>query len=379
MTLQLPLRHSHPFEVAPELLARPVHRVRTAVGHDAWLVTGYAQVRALLTDDRLGRSHPAPDTAARSGDSALFGGPLGNYDTERTDHARMRALLQPHFSARHMRALRPRVEALTTELLDELTPPADLHTALALPLPLLVICELLGVPYDDRARFRAWTDAVADTGDRARSEQGMSELYQYCLELVSRKRSDPGDDVISRLCATDGVSDPEAAGLTLAVLFAGHETTVVHIGLGALLLLTNPARRQAVLDNPDLLPNTVEELLRAQGAVGTGIPRYARTDLEVDGVAIPAGALVLLDTNAANHDPAVFPDHIDVVTAHPHLAFGHGPRYCVGAPLARVELRAVFSQLIPRFPTMRLAVPMADLDFRHGTLTGGLTGLPVTW
>jgi cytochrome P450 len=171
---QLPFEQAHPLQ-APTMLRvlrqrGPVHRVRTATGDPAWLVTGYTEVRALLDDARLGRSHPDPDRAARSGESALFGGPLGDYDTEAADHARMRSLLQPHFTPRRIRALRPRVEALAGELLDDLArhgPPADLVQALAIPLPVLVICELLGVPYADRDRFRAWTRDATDVRDRA--------------------------------------------------------------------------------------------------------------------------------------------------------------------------------------------------------------------
>ncbi|MBV8928157.1 MAG: cytochrome P450, partial [Mycobacteriaceae bacterium] len=154
---QLPFDQAYPLQVAPRLrelqAAGPIHRVRTAVGDSGWLVTRHPDVRRLLDDDRLGRSHPDPETAARTGESALFGGPLGNFATEHADHERMRALLHPHFTPRHMRELSPRVEALTTGLLDELAaqgPPADLHAALAVPLPILVICELLGVPYGDR-------------------------------------------------------------------------------------------------------------------------------------------------------------------------------------------------------------------------------------
>ncbi|UUV28666.1 cytochrome P450 [Amycolatopsis roodepoortensis] len=386
---RLPFDQPDLLRVAPQLCALqaqgPIHRIRTAVGDEAWLVTDHAQVRRLLSDDRLGRSHREPENAARTGESALFGGPHGDFDTESTHHARMRTLLQPHFSPKHMRALRPRIDTLTTQLLDDLDggpQPADLHTALALPLPILVICELLGVPYEDRDQFRAWTEAAGDIRDRARSEQGLGELFGYGMRLVVDKRKSPGDDVISRLCATDGVSDSEAAMLSMALLFAGHETTVVQIGMGALLLLANPGQWNALLDNPGLVPNAIEELLRAPGKSGGGIPRYARTDFEIDGVTIQAGELVLLDNGAANHDPAVFaePDHVDVTRhASAHLTFGHGLRYCIGAPLARMELQAVFTQLIPRFPTMRLAVPVEDLTIRRDVLTGGLTALPVTW
>jgi pentalenolactone synthase len=364
-----------------------VHRVRTPVDHEAWLVTDYAQVRLLLDDDRLGRSHPDPDTAARTGDSALFGGPLGNFETEVADHARMRRLLQPHFSPKHLRALAPRVDALTDELLNELAeqgPPADLHARLALPLPILVICELLGVPYSDRDQFRTWAEDAGNVRDRARSERGLAELFDYGSRLVEHKRAHPGDDVISRLCATDGVSDVEAATMSMFLLFAGHETTVVQIGLGAVLLLTNGDQWRALLDNPALIPNAVEELLRAAatgGGVG-GIPRYARTDFDIEGVTIHAGDLVLLDIGSANHDPAVFadPQRTDVARKEAaHLTFGHGARYCIGAPLARIELKTVFAQLIPRFPSMHLTVDPGTLPTRRDVLAGGLVELPVSW
>jgi cytochrome P450 len=364
-----------------------IHPVRTPVGDDAWLVTDYAQVRRLLDDDRLGRSHRKPETAARTGNSALFGGPLGDFNTEQADHVRMRALLQHHFSPRHLRSLEPRVEALTTRLLDELAgqgPPADLHARLAQPLPVLVICELLGVPYSDRDQFRAWAEDAGNVRDRARSEHGLAELFGYGHRLVEHKRVHPGDDVMSRMCATEGVSDNEAATMSMFLLFAGHETTVVQIGLGALLLLTNLDQRQALVDNPALIPNAVEELLRAAttgGGVG-GVPRYARTDFDVDGVTIHAGDLVLLDVGSANHDPAVFtePERIDVARKEAaHLAFGYGARYCIGAPLARIELKTVFAQLIPRFPSMHLTVDPATLPTRRDVLAGGLVKLPVSW
>jgi cytochrome P450 len=359
-------------------------RTHTPNGAPAWLVTEHAEVRRLLSDDRLGRSHPKPETAARTGESALFGGPLGNFDTEQADHARMRSLLQPHFSPKHMRALRPRVHALTTELLDKLDHTADLHAELALPLPILVICELLGVPYEERDQFRAWSEAAANTRDRALSQQGLGSLFGYGMQLVARKRKDPGDDVISRLCATEGITDEEAASLSMALLFAGHETTVVQIGMGALLLLTHPEQWKALVNDPSLVPNAVEEMLRAPVKdPGTGgIPRYARVDMEIGDATVRAGDLVLLNVTAANQDPAVFPEpgQVDVTRqAAAHLTFGHGIRYCIGAPLARIELQEVFTQLIARFPDLRLAVAPTDLTYRADVLTGGLVELPVTW
>jgi len=388
---QLPFHQNRPLEVPAGLRGLqsrgPIHRVRTSQGHEAWLVTDYTQARRLLDDDRLGRSHPQPDTAARTGESALFGGPLGNFDTEAADHARMRALLQPHFSPKHLRALVSRVETLTVGLLDDLDedgPPADLQAKLALTLPILVICELLGVPYADRDQFRAWTQDAGNVCDRARSERGLAELFGYGMALVERKRAHPEDDVMSRLGAIDGVSDSEAASMSMFLLFAGHETTVVQIGLGTLALLTNPEQWRALLDNAALIPNAVEELLRATstgGGVG-GVPRYARTDFDIDGVAIHTGDLVLLDIGSANHDSSVFddPNRTDVARkGAAHLTFGYGSRYCIGAPLARIELKTVFAQLIPRFPSMRLAVDPATLTVRSDVLAGGLAELPVSW
>ncbi|WP_375486972.1 cytochrome P450 [uncultured Mycobacterium sp.] len=389
VVVQLPFEQAHPLQLAPglrELQAKGVvHRVRTALGDPAWLVTSHDAVRRLYDDERLGLAHPEPDTAPRTHKSAMFGGPQRNFATEHADHARKRALLQPHFAPKHVQALRARVNALTTRLLDEMAaqePPADLHTAVALPLPILVICELLGVPYEDRDQFRAWITDAANTCDRARSEQGLSRLFVYGQELVAKKRREPGHDVVSRLCATEGVSDDEAADLSMGLLWAGHETTVAQIGFGALVLLANPEQWRTLADDPTLASDAVEETLRAARRGRGVIPRYARTDLEIGGVTIKAGELVLLGIGAANHDPSVFPnpDRVDITRpAARHLAFGHGARYCIGAPLARVELHAVFYQLASRFPTLRLAVGVEKLTQRTDTLFGGLTELPVRW
>ncbi|HZU16349.1 MAG TPA: cytochrome P450 [Candidatus Dormibacteraeota bacterium] len=387
----MPFPQPDPLALPPavrELQARhPVTRIRTLTGDQAWYVTGYAEVKQLLNDARLGRSHPDPEHAPRISDSALFGGPLQAYATEREDHARMRALLTPFFSARRMEALRPRVETLVDELLEAMAragPPLDLHQALSFPLPVLVICELLGVPGQDRERFRSWSRDMADLHDRQRAQTAITGLVGYMRELVARKRRCPGDDVISGLCAAEGgsLSDDRIAFLAAMLLFAGHETTVVRIDLGTLLLLTNPDQHRALLRDPSLVATAVEEILRASVTGGGGLPRYPREEVEIGGVSMGAGEAVLLDIGAGNHDPRAFdsPDRFQVGRhPNPHLAFGHGPRFCIGAPLARLELRAVFERLVPRFPTLRLAVPVERLRVRSDVLTGGLHELPVTW
>jgi cytochrome P450 len=389
----LPFDRPDPFGVPPTLrrlqAEAPIVRVRTAAGDEAWLVTRYEEVRALFADPRLGRSHPDPESAARITNSALMGGARGDFDTEDADHARMRRLLVPCFSTRRMKALAPRVGALVDGLLDDLVAhgsPADLHRALSFPLPVLVICELLGVPYADRDRFHAWSTAIAGMDDAARSAGALESLVGYVRELVERKRAEPGDDILTELTAAeDGrLTDDDIAGLGAVVLFAGHETTVVRIDLGTVLLLTDPEQRRAMLADDTRVPDAVEEILRMGGGGGSGgLPRYARNDIEIGGVTIHAGEAVLLAGGAANHDGRAFadPDRFDIARdrGNPHLAFGYGARYCIGATLARIELTAVFQRLFRRLPALALAVDPTELRWREHVLTGGLAELPVTW
>ncbi|RJL35917.1 cytochrome P450 [Bailinhaonella thermotolerans] len=377
---------------APPLLRRlhergPITRVRTPTGDEAWLVTGYEEVRRLLADDRLGLSHPDPDRAPRMSESVFFG-PTGNHDTDQADRARMRAVLMPYFSARRMRVLRVRVEAIARELLEDVAasrPPVDLHEALAVPLPLSVICELLGVPYEHRPEFRRWAHGIGDARDGAASQAALAELYAYILDLVRAKRADPGDDVLSGLItAEDGtLGDDFIAMLGTMLLFAGHDTTVSALDYTMLLMLTHPEQRRAVAEDPGLIPHAVEEILRASNTGAGGVLRYARQDLELGGVRVRAGELLLLNNGAANHDESVFPDSdtfdIGRRPASPHVTFGYGPHYCLGAVLARIELQAALAELVRCLPGARLAVPVERLRVRSDQLTGGLAELPVTW
>jgi cytochrome P450 len=376
------------------MVSTAIRRVTTPAGDSAWLVTNYDDVKALLSDPRLDLSHAEPERAARVSRSA-FGGPMGN-PTELAERTRIRRLLAPAFSARRMASLRPRVRAIITGLLETMAghaQPVDLHEVVSFPLPTLVICELLGVPYADREDFRRWSDDAANLTDVARSQAGLSQLRVYMQALVERKKAQPVDDVISDLVAA-ATTDPDLTVdgivmLSIVLLLAGYETTVISIDRGVILLLTYPEQADAVRHDPELVAPAVEEILRlplptrASGAEqAIGLPRYANTDFTFGGVSIRTGELVILGVSAANRDERHFsePDRFDVYRKpNPHLAFGHGPRICVGAPLARLELQMLVPALLHRFPTLRLAVAAESLRERAEVVTGGVMELPVTW
>ncbi|WP_248959877.1 cytochrome P450 [Sphaerisporangium perillae] len=386
---QMPFPRHHSLDVPPEYreLRRnaPITRVRTPAGDEAWLVTGYEEVRRMFADDRLGRSHPDPASAPRVSGSVLLGGPMGDYATEKDQHQRMRKLLAPAFSARRMNALADHVRELVSGLLDEMagkTPPVDLHEHFSFPLPVLVICELLGVPFEDRHHFRRLSDGMSRTTDMAASMTAMEELSGYILELVRRKRSRPAEDVLSDLAHMDA-DDSEIARLGAGLLFAGHETTVNRIDYGVVFLLRDLALRDALAADPSLAPGVVEEILRMASPSDHGLVRYAKSDIEVGDVTIRAGEAVVIVPAAANRDESVFPEP-DVFDMHrdnadPHVAFGYAQHHCVGANLARVELREVFGTLFQRFPKMELTVAPEALPVRTGRLAGGFLEVPVTW
>lgn len=389
---QLPFPRPDVLSIAP-LYARlraqaPICAVRTPAGDPAWLVSSHALTRELFADPRLGRSHPNPEQASQMSGSALLGGPMGDVADEAESHALMRKLLAPAFAARRMQRIRAHVEELVDDALDGMQAhgsPADLHELLALPIPVLVICELLGVPYADRDRFRALSEGVGGLADRAASTRALHALVAYIGELVARKRSTPGEDVISDLVAGDpeGRHDERTAGLAAMLLFAGHETTVTRIDVGTVLLLTHREHYRALAADPTLVAGTVEEILRlATPGNSGGLPRYAHADIAVGDITIRAGDAVILSPSTANRDPEAFPDPDAFEPsrdAGKHLAFGYGPRYCIGAALARVELQAVFSAVPKRFPTLELAVPFESLELRNDLLTGGLNELSVRW
>src|SRR5260221_3645525 len=379
-----------------------VRQVTSPAGDPAWFVSGYETIKRLLTDPRLGRSHPDPKQASRYSEAAIFGQPMAASPNEQAEHAAMRKLLSPSFSARRLALLRPRVQALVDGLLDEMaqqSPPVDAHEAISFPFRALVICELLGVPVEEREDFRRWSDAAADMTDGARSRAGWKALWQYMRALIEHKRQQPAEDVLSDMVTASAkdaqqVSDVKTATadqivpLAAGLLFAGHETTVAAIDKGLVLLLANPIQREALQHDPALVSQVLEEILRLPLPVpvpdtgrASGLPRYANADIVLDDVTIHAGELVLLDLQGANLDPRPFPapEAFDLArAANAHMTFGHGPHYCIGAPLARIELQALFGALFRRFPTLRLAMPTETLRPRGPLRTGGHAHSPVT-
>ncbi|MFB7470618.1 pentalenolactone synthase [Kitasatospora sp. NPDC056184] len=394
---RLPFDNPDILGIAPRMRALqqegPITKVRTA-GEEAWLVTHYEEVKALLSDRRLGLSDPKPEqtakSTARSTMMALMAG--DDYDTEAALHPQMRDLLVPRFSTRRMRLMKARIERHVDELLDQLAasaPPVDLHRVLSFPLPTMVVCDLLGVPLADRERFGLWARGTFDQSDDGQhSANTFQQVIDYMTELVIRKRTEPGDDILSELIAeNDGtLTDEYIAHLGCAVLLFGYETTIVRIDLGTLLLLRNPEQRAKLAGNPELAPAAVEEILRlAVGGKGSNalIPRYAHSDITVGDTLIRTGDAVLLAIGAANYDDRAFPDSdlFDLARVKPksHMAFGHGTRHCIGRVLARIELTAVFERLFRRLPELRLAVPEESLHWQEHRITGGFDEIPVTF
>ncbi|WP_336321891.1 cytochrome P450 [Streptomyces lavendofoliae] len=364
----------------------PVHHVRTSLGNDVWLIVGHAEARAALADPRLSK---APSTAGRRMlDEDVVGPYLLVLDPP--DHTRLRGLVAREFTGRRVEALRPWVRRVADELIDAMEPRgrADLVDALAFPLPITVICELLGVPAADRDAFRAWsTEIVAPTGG-AFETSAVHALSGYLDALIEdKRRSRPADDLLSALLRTraedgDRLSAAELRAMAYLLLIAGHETTVNLISGGVRALLAHPDQLAALRADFGLIDGAVEEMLRYDGPVETGTARFAREPVPVGDTVIPAGAAVLVGIAAGDRDPARFPDpdRFDIRRdTTGHLAFGHGIHHCLGAPLARLEGRVAVRALLERFPALALDPEAGPPDWLPGLLMRGVRRLPVTW
>jgi cytochrome P450 len=370
-----------------------VTKVVTPFGQPAYLVSRYEDVREVLSDptrfsNRRSEGYPPPGAASLSEEELadMRAGQLLGMDPP--DHSRLRRMLTPEFTVRRMRRLEPRIAEIVDAALDDLEgagKPADLVSHFALPVPSLVICELLGVPYADRAEFQHRSSRQLDMSLPIEERLALGrEGRAYMASLVARAQADPGEDMLGMLVREHGddLSTAELVGIASLLLIAGHETTSNMLGLGTLALLRHPEQLAAVRDDPSQVEPAVEELLRWLSIVHSGMPRTTTTEVEIAGQTIPEGQLLVLALPAANRDPALVadPERLDISRGAPgHVAFGHGVHHCLGAPLARMEMRLAFPALLRRFPNLALAVPFDEIDFRAYHVVFGLHSLPVTW
>jgi cytochrome P450 len=383
--------YQDPLEFFARLRAsRPVAPVLMPAYGRAWVVTRYADVRTVLTDPRLAKDVHRWPGGGRSRPSEATGVYAHMLHADPPDHTRLRRLVQKAFTPRRA-ALRPRAEEIAAGLLDEMGQAGggvtDLLGAYARPLPIAVLCELLGIPGADRAWIAV---TVAAYDDPAQLQRVELELAAYFTGLIAARRAEPGDDLVSALAlardnagaggAADGLTADELLATVFLLVMAGFDTTVNLIASGTLALLTHPGEKARLRQDPSLLPAAVEELLRFTSPVNHANDRFTTEDVPVGDVVIPAGEWVLPAISSANRDPAKFPgpDRLDLGRdTSGHVAFGHGVHHCLGAPLARMEAEVALGALLARFPRISLAVPPEELRWRPVSLMNGLESLPV--
>jgi cytochrome P450 len=389
-----PFRTTEGLEVDPECAMwrhqKPVARVLLPYGGEGWLVTRYEDVKTVLSDRRFGRAalvgRDVPRTTPRIQRVATI------LTMDPPDHTRLRRLVAAAFVPRRIEALRPRARQLAEESVSAMAaagPPGDLVEALARPLPSRMIGELLGVPYEDRARFFTWADAVLSTApdDQSAIVRTFAELQEYLAVLVARHRAEPADDLLGALVTArdegDRLTEDELVGFAITLLLAGLETTANQIGNFWYRLLAEPAGLAELRRHPDRVPAAVEELLRYTPiAASAGFTRIALEDVELGGVLVRTGEAVLVDLDSANRDESMFadPDELRLDrTANPHVAFGYGAHFCIGSHLARLELQVAVGVVLERLPSLRFAVPPDDLEWHRDRSVRGLRALPVTW
>jgi cytochrome P450 len=368
----------------------PLSRVKTPYGDEAWLLVRYDDVRTALGDARFSLAAAVTRDAPRQHPQKV-GSILTDLDPP--EHTRLRRLVAKAFTERRVAGLRTRAEQTTARLLDDMAkagPQADLLTSFAEPLPGLMICELLGVPYADRDAFREWVAAfmsVTALTNEQRQER-LGRLAEYLATQVAQRRRAPTDDLLGALVSArdeeDRLTEDELIQLTLLILAAGYESTASQIVNFTYTLLNHPDQLALLRARPDLMPGAIEELMRWVPLLVTAdtLPRYALADVELSTGTVAAGEPVLLAKHAANRDPRRYPDpdRLDITrNAQGHLGFGHGAHHCLGASLARMDLRIAMAALLDRFPSLRLAVPAEELEWKTGMAVRGPVALPVTW
>jgi cytochrome P450 len=396
------LRYPIPAEAALEPPAEwarlregcPVARVTLPSGDEAALVTRYDDVRAVLSDTRFTR--PTKGKGARVADAeegGIFNSDMATVLPQHgEEHLRWRRMIGKWFTAKRMNALRPGIEAMAEQLIDEMVAkgaPADLKAGLGFPLPVWVICDMLGVPDADRDRFAHWSDMLLSMTRYTQEEMtaGQMEFGAYMAGHIAAKKEAPGDDLLSALIAerdADGqpLSDIVLISTGIGLLVAGHETTANMIAKMMAMLLEDRSRWEALLADRSLVRTAVEEALRMDANSGFGMLRYFDEDVEVAGTVLPSGTTAVVSMAAANRDERTFTgaEEMDLRRSpNPHLAFGAGAHACIGQPLARTELQAVLDVLLRRLPSLELAVGVDDLHRVEGLVVGGLRELPVRW
>ncbi|MCJ1909303.1 cytochrome P450 family protein [Planococcus ruber] len=364
----------------------PIHQVRFPDGQHGWLVTRYEDGAALLKDPRFIKDFSklygsSMDQMSVFTQNMLFSDP--------PDHKRLRGLAQKAFTPKMIAGMRGRIEEITEELLAEMAnkDQVDLIDEFAFPLPIIVICEILGVPSEDRDKFRRWSNSLIEgtSGEAGVSVyEHMTQFVQYLGQWFATVREQPGEDLISKLIIAeeegDWLTEKELYGLVSLLIIAGHETTVNLIGNTVLSLLANPEQQQLLKENPEMITQALEESLRFNGPVEFSTSRWANEDMEFQGKQFHRGDLVVVSLNAANHDPERFsgPEVFDIRREKsPHLAFGMGIHFCLGAPLARLEGEIAISKLLDRFPSLELAVEEKELDWRPGMIVRGVKEIPL--
>jgi cytochrome P450 len=360
----------------------------------AWLLTHPDHIAAAACDPRLS-SDPAQlgKSRAASAMRTSAAGSTVKFSIMAMDppgHTRLRRLLAAAFTPGRVQALQPRIQEITDELVDRIAPlgHADIVESVALPLPLRVICELLGIPFQERSHFEDLSKEMFQPPTQAQTQERIlaarRDLYRYLRTLIRRKAADPGDDLVTALIGTQDdskMTGDELVEAAVLLLVAGYETTVSLIGTGTLALLQHPDQLAILRRQPGLMPQAVEEMLRYDGPLAIGVTRYTTCPVTIAGVRIPAGERVVLGLGAANHDPGRFPQPgaLDIARdERSHLAFGHGPHYCLGAPLARLEAQIAFGTLLSRLEDLTLAIPVSSLRWRQ-TIFRALDELPVSF
>lgn len=375
-------------ELARRRAEQPISRLQYPIGPPVWLVTGYEDSRAVLGDHKRFSSDFAKMTAADDLEVLATLNPGGLGFTDPPDHTRLRRMLTPEFTMRRLRRLVPRIERIIDERLDAMEQsdkPVDLVDAFAVPIPSLVISELLGVPYPDRAEFQRLSMSRFDfLGDIEGCLAAVQETLDYLGGLVTEQRKNPGDNLLGMLVREHGenITDDELTGLADGILIGGHETTASMLALGALHLMTSPEHFALIRDSDEHVEAVVDELLRYLTVVQVAFPRIALEDLDLSGHKIAAGEVVLCSLSGANRDPKLGPDMDEVNPFRDmpsHFAFGYGLHRCVGAELGRMELKMAYPALLRRFPNLKLAVPFEELQFRELSIVYGVEQLPVTW